>query len=673
MRDEERQKLEEGAWVRTQAATPQPSPDSDAPVLPAEYEFLAKLGEGGMGVVYKARNLYTNRTVAIKMLKSGASQIAMQRFQREAQATCAFTHPNVVQALAFDVIDETAYLVMEYVEGETLSERLTKRGSLTEQETMAIFRNVCAGLASAHANGIVHRDLKPSNIVLTRFDGRETARVLDFGIAKMVDTDSQAKLTQTGEVFGTPLYMSPEQLKGEKIEPASDVYSVGAVMYHCLAGEPPHEGDSAYAIMFKRLGEKPLSFEKHDKQISGDVESIVMKCLELDPKKRYSNAGELVGQIDRYRKSNAFTRTINTLKRRIVSASHASGVLTVIALFVIAASVYAIVGSNANRFRTKAAKPLVEARLLREQADRTNGAALMNSDDAAAQATHESAIEQYLEALPLYDKALSDLKNDAQGNGLEKEIFRETRECLQGIVPNIGEEMAPQGRERFLWTADKDYAGKGYEAVSYDIRNFLPKMRSAGKEQNDPGLLWDSELWTRRELDLLIDGYAKHASERAFELDPVQDQAKVRALYRVVCECYYAAMKNISGDELRALGARPVAQRGSLQEYMFDRARSFAPKYLQAILQLAKVKDPNVTRYFLEIQRVNQIAPAPELADILPAVQRALNSSTEYDIESVIGAVRKINPSSTSVPVPAAPASAPAADGTTNLMRDELR
>jgi tetratricopeptide (TPR) repeat protein len=153
--------------------------------------------------------------------------------------------------------------------------------------------------------------------MLVMTDGEETAKILDFGIAKLIDLDSNVKLTQTGDIFGTPLYMSPEQLKGEEVDARSDIYALGATWYQCLAGVPPHEGESAFAIMHKRLAEKPLPLDQHGKRVSGELERIIMKCLALDPNRRYRSAGELFTDIDRYEHSHIFEQLLRAWSTKV--------------------------------------------------------------------------------------------------------------------------------------------------------------------------------------------------------------------------------------------------------------------------------------------------------------------------------------------------------------------
>ena len=284
--------------------------------LPEQFEVISQLGHGGMGVVYKARNKFTDRLVAIKMLPpSIGSDESYRRFQIEAKATSAFTHPNAVALYDFGFCsDQSPYFVMEYVDGESLEDILHYRRRLDEELVSSIFRQVCNVLNHAHAAGVVHRDLKPSNLIIV---DRSTVKVLDFGIAKIVNVEDvptktqsqkfsgyggQADLTKTGTLMGTPLYMSPEQCTGDTIDRCSDIYSIGAVIYHCLTGQPPHLGATIFTTMQHRINDRVEPFPGSLK-ISPALEKVVLKCLERDPEKRYQTAAAILSDYDKLTKA----------------------------------------------------------------------------------------------------------------------------------------------------------------------------------------------------------------------------------------------------------------------------------------------------------------------------------------------------------------------------------
>jgi len=216
-------------------------------VLDSKYELLALIGEGGIGAVYRARRLHIGDQVAVKVLHPQyvIEEVSLERFRREARATAQLHHPNVVTIHDFGEAhgkDAPAYIVMEFVAGESLRAILKREGRLPLERALWLMRDICAGVGVAHRHNIVHRDLKPDNIIVlppVSEGEREMAKVVDFGLAKLRDLAAGESLTQTGAVVGTPYYMSPEQCRGEALDARADVYSLGAMLYEMLAGIPP--------------------------------------------------------------------------------------------------------------------------------------------------------------------------------------------------------------------------------------------------------------------------------------------------------------------------------------------------------------------------------------------------------------------------------------------------
>jgi serine/threonine protein kinase len=262
-----------------------------------KYELLSVIGAGGMGVIYLARQIFLDRLVAIKMLKSNlASAKARMRFHQEGKAASALHHPVIVAINDFGIDElDRPYMVMEHVEGVTLSEVIKERITLNIAEAMPIFLELLDGLAVAHSKGIVHRDIKPGNIMLTMGDdGVVHVKLLDFGIAKLLDDDDNTmqSLTKTGEALGTPLYMSPEQIQSHKIDYRSDLYSLGCVMYSCLTGAPPFVGEHKFQTMDLHLTEKPASLKEASLGLDfpQELERVIMRLLEKAPGDRYQSA-----------------------------------------------------------------------------------------------------------------------------------------------------------------------------------------------------------------------------------------------------------------------------------------------------------------------------------------------------------------------------------------------
>jgi serine/threonine protein kinase len=269
--------------------------------LSNQYEFLAEIGSGGMGVIYKARHIALNQTVAIKMLHTNRlDELSVRRFQQEAKAVTALDHPSIVRVRDFGITESgQPHMVLDYIEGDTLAKSIAKKAGLPVPEALEIFIQACDALEHAHMRGVLHRDLKPSNIMLVpRSSGPPLVKIVDFGIAKIADPGYQTagmNLTQTGEVFGSPLYMSPEQASGTKLDRRSDIYSFGCVMYETLTGAPPFVGGSSIETIFQQLNAQapPLREGSLGKDFPDDVEAIVARALEKSPDARYQSMAEL--------------------------------------------------------------------------------------------------------------------------------------------------------------------------------------------------------------------------------------------------------------------------------------------------------------------------------------------------------------------------------------------
>ncbi len=273
-------------------------------VLDGKYEIIGILGEGAMGVVYEARHKRLQRTVALKTLLddiAGSAEL-VSRFEREARAASAIGHPNIVQV--FDAGDEPIpYLVMERLEGQSLEERLAQAGPIPAPAAIALVRECLAGLAAAHRGGIVHRDLKPGNLFITDADesGHETMKILDFGISKILDaTDGgDGRATQAGMVMGTPLYMSPEQTRGQiDIDHRADLWSMACVLYECLAGQPPFDGDNHNQVMAAVLDGSFVSLKERCPALPESLSSLIDRALSPDIDTRFSDAEALAAALE---------------------------------------------------------------------------------------------------------------------------------------------------------------------------------------------------------------------------------------------------------------------------------------------------------------------------------------------------------------------------------------
>lgn len=285
----------------------------DAPVqLPAgkvimdKFTVIGHLGTGGMGSVFKVKHIHLQTFYALKCLNHKQGNDAIwRRFENEARAANRLDHPNLIKVHDSGLLhDGQPYFVMDLVEGTTLSQELEGKGTLNLAQALKIFIQVGFALSYAHENGVIHRDIKPSNIMLVKGSSNSlggTVKVVDFGIAKLTGQDefNQQTLTRTGEIFGSPLYMSPEQCMGIAVDHRSDLYSLGCVMYEALTGAPPMVGDSALTTMMKHQSEKPMSLTQASMglEFPESIELIVAKLLEKNPDDRYQKASLLTADL----------------------------------------------------------------------------------------------------------------------------------------------------------------------------------------------------------------------------------------------------------------------------------------------------------------------------------------------------------------------------------------
>jgi serine/threonine protein kinase len=248
------------------------------------------LGRGGMAVVLKAVDPALNRTVAIKVLAAhlASSGAARQRFMREARAAAAVVHEHVVAVYAVEETGGLPYLVMEYVPGRSLQDRLDRQGPLALPEILRIGMQVAAGLAAAHVQGLVHRDIKPANILLE--NGIERARLTDFGLARAV---SDAALTQSGFLAGTPQYMAPEQARGEPVDHRADLFSLGSTLYAMCTGHPPFRAESAVAVLRRVSDDEPRPVRELNAEVPQWLAAILAKLHAKDPAHRFGSAAEV--------------------------------------------------------------------------------------------------------------------------------------------------------------------------------------------------------------------------------------------------------------------------------------------------------------------------------------------------------------------------------------------
>jgi tetratricopeptide (TPR) repeat protein/predicted Ser/Thr protein kinase len=270
----------------------------------SHYKILEKLGEGGMGVVYKAQDIQLQRPVAMKFLPPHISEHPEEkaRFIHEARSASSLNHPNVTTIHGIEESPEGLFIVMEFVEGRTLKQVIEEE-TLSIKKVLDIGIQICEGLAIAHEKGIVHRDIKSDNIMLTP---RGQVKIMDFGLAKL---KGATKITQTGSTLGTASYMSPEQAQGEEVDQRSDIFSFGVVLYELLTGHLPFKGEHQAAIIYSVINEEPQPIARYNNRVSAKLEDIVFKALAKEKEERYQHIDDLLADLRREKKSLEYVKT----------------------------------------------------------------------------------------------------------------------------------------------------------------------------------------------------------------------------------------------------------------------------------------------------------------------------------------------------------------------------
>jgi eukaryotic-like serine/threonine-protein kinase len=269
-----------------------------APAIAGRYAIERELGRGGMGAVFLARDLKLDRPVAIKVLppELAVRPELRERFLRETRTAASFSHPNIVSVHSVEETPGLLFFVMAYIEGETLSQRVRRQGPLPVPEALRMLQEVAWALSYAHGRGVVHRDIKPDNILLERSTGR--ALVMDFGIARSV---AASGLTQMGETVGTPHFMSPEQVAGDKVDGRSDLYALGVVGYFAVTGRLPFDGETAQAVMVAQISQTAPPVSRFRPDLPAPLATAIQRCLSKAPEERFATGEALVEALDQVR------------------------------------------------------------------------------------------------------------------------------------------------------------------------------------------------------------------------------------------------------------------------------------------------------------------------------------------------------------------------------------
>lgn len=469
------------------------------------YADLQEIGRGGMGIVYRARHVALNRTVAIKLMLLGsvASPQHRRRFHVEAAAVARLCHPNIVEIYETGEVDGTPYSSFEYLGGGNLAQKtagkpLPDRGAAEIAETLAL------AIAHAHREGVLHRDLKPSNVLISD-DG--VLKIADFGLAKDLENDSQ--ITRTRETLGSPSYMAPEQIKGRTVGPQADVYALGAILYELLTGRPPFLGETSAETLLQVSQEDPLPPGRLRPRLSRDLEAICLKCLEKQPRRRYATAGALAGDMRRFlsgeptsaRPIGPGRRVFKWVRRRPTAAA----LVLVSALSLLALSI------GGWSYSTQLGTSLATANRLRGEADRQRTEADRQREVAVRQQQlAEGRAEQLRKQLyaPDVRSAQTALISDLPG----------AVNLLSRYLPQPGEADLRDFAWRYLWRkAHNDrFTLRGHEGEVYTVAVSPDGRVIASGGRDRTARLWDTA--TGRQIAVLT-GHGDCVNDVAFSPD----------------------------------------------------------------------------------------------------------------------------------------------------------
>jgi formylglycine-generating enzyme required for sulfatase activity/predicted Ser/Thr protein kinase len=432
------------------------------------YEILAEISRGGMGIVYKALDKSLKKTVAIKVLLRGAesSSDELKRFRREAEAAAKLQHSNIVPIHAVGVCQGLHYFVMDFIEGEPLSE-LVERGGVSPRQALDYIEQLADALAYAHAAGVIHRDIKPANVMIDRF-GRP--QLMDFGLAKEVGSETQ--LTQVGTTMGTPTYMPPEQAEGDLagIDAQSDVYSLGAVLYELLTDRAPFEGPTTMSILMKVLEEEPERPRRVNPRIHPDVEAICLKAMAKEKRDRYRSAAELRDDIRRFKAGEMIEAVRGTGWRQLARTLRRHAQLVIVGLaLVLGAGAWAVWSAWDAR----------EERIRHRQEQARQAQELLETAGALLEGASPSE-EDLKKASELYDRAaLLPPGEKAARQGLDRVVVIRRRQRVEFYLD--------RGRS-YLSRENYDAAADMFEFVIREMRVAGPGEFEAARREALQGL-----------------------------------------------------------------------------------------------------------------------------------------------------------------------------------------
>ncbi|MEM8670077.1 MAG: bifunctional serine/threonine-protein kinase/formylglycine-generating enzyme family protein [Planctomycetota bacterium] len=449
-----------------------------------DYELLRQLATGGMGVVFKARQISLNRIVALKMILAGqlATEKDVNRFRSEAEAAAKLDHPGIVPVFESGEVSGQHYYSMGFVEGNSLGYQLHD-GPLTPGDAAALLADICDAVAYAHSKGIIHRDLKPGNVLL---DANGSPRVTDFGLAKHVESDSE--LTKTGQILGTPSYMPPEQALGDldAIGPQSDVYSLGAILYCLITGRPPFQAARAIDTVVQVLEQEPVAPRVQNPSIPKDLNTICLKCLEKDSAKRYDSAESLAEDLRRWISGEPIHARPITQAEKVWKWCRRNPRVAGLSTLAIGLFVFMTIG-GIYLYRATDANRLVDALL-------------------KAETSEVPGILMDLSSYPVLrqDDLLSGLTDSPDGSDAKLHAALALRESNQDAVAYLREQLLNVSAEKFnivrdLMADQKDALVEGYWEIAKSDADEQKRFRAAcALAGYDPGNThWENKAFVK--------------------------------------------------------------------------------------------------------------------------------------------------------------------------------
>ncbi len=454
-----------------------------------DYELLEEIARGGMGVVYRARQVSLNRIVAVKTILAGqlASAADVERFRAEAQAAASLQHPNIVAIHEVGLHDGQQYFSMDYIKGRNLAE-VVREGPLPARQAARYLKTIAEAIHFAHQRGILHRDLKPSNVLLDLFD---QPRVTDFGLAKQMKSDSG--LTRSGQVLGSPNFMPPEQAasKHGQVGPHSDVYSLGAILYYLLTGRPPFAAETLADTLQQVCQREPAPLRLWNPSVPRDVETICLKCLEKEPRRRYATAHELAEELARFlrdepiqaRPVGALEKTWRWCRRNPVVSSLSAGIVLLVLAVAIGSPIAAYrINRERQQAQAQAMKSAQVATFLKEMLQGVGPGVALGRDTTLLR--------------EILDKTVERVGKDLRG---QPEVEAELRSTIGEVYRALGQYDEAEAMHREALALRSRLWGKEHRDVATSLNQLGLVLQYRGKSSEAETLFRDA-LAMRRKL-----------------------------------------------------------------------------------------------------------------------------------------------------------------------------